>query len=291
MLMEILIYGHVCIDKNTSEKSAYVAAGSPAMFMAKIFQQLPNCQTTIVAPYGKDFLPYRTGATFYPENPTGERTLLYENISHADGTREQKAHNRNVALPVAVTPALKELIRQSDVIIIAPLLPNFPENAVEEVKKASRPGTMIMLLPQGYFRDFDQQDNVITREFKEENSVLPLVDVVTVSDQDHESMTELAKTWVAKGCATIIVTAGEDGAYIVTRDETIHVPIDRVPPDKIVDSVGSGDIFSAGLAYRYHQTKNWREAVRFANTLARQCLFYTPDEIVVKYQSLLQQEE
>jgi len=59
--MNISILGHVCIDKNTSEHTSYVAAGSPAMFMNRIYKQFPNCPTNIIASYGQDFLKYLNG--------------------------------------------------------------------------------------------------------------------------------------------------------------------------------------------------------------------------------------
>src|SRR3990167_8048714 len=107
--MKITIVGHVCIDKNTSENSSYTTAGSPAMFMNKIFKQLPDNQVTIVAPYGADFLEHTGDAKLYPENSKGAKTLLYENITQA-GVRLQKAHNRGVADPVPADNKTKEII-------------------------------------------------------------------------------------------------------------------------------------------------------------------------------------
>jgi len=154
--MKITILGHVCIDKNTSENSSYTAAGSPAMFMNKIFRQLPDNQLTIIAPYGADFLEYAENGKLYPEKPSGKNTLVYENITKG-GARIQKAHH--------------------------------------------------------------------------------------------------------------------------TKEKEIPLPTKAVPESEVVDSVGSGDIFSAGFAHRYQQTHSLEKAGRFANELARQCLFYTPSEI------------
>src|ERR1051326_3807780 len=99
--MNILIFGQVDIDQNVSESSSYTAAGSPAMFINKIYAQFPDCKVTIIASYGSDFLDYLEGISIYPKTPNSSKTLVYENITQK-GFRIQIAHNRNEARPVPV---------------------------------------------------------------------------------------------------------------------------------------------------------------------------------------------
>jgi hypothetical protein len=284
--MKITILGHVCIDKNTSEHSSYTAAGSPAMFMSKIFKQLPDNQVTIVAPYGTDFLAYKNNVNIYPENPVGERTLIYENITKS-GTRQQKAHHRDVASPVPINNQTKKIFGISDILFIAPCLPNYSPKYLRKILSSTKPEALKVLLPQGYYREFDTDDNVHIKSFDEVNETLPLVDIVIVSEQDHANMLSLAKKWVKFFKITVIITLGENGAVAVLSDKVIQLPTRAISENEIVDSVGSGDIFSAGFAYRYQQTNDLKKAGRFANSLARQCLFYTPNEIKIDYQVLI----
>ncbi len=283
--MKITIVGHVCIDKNTSENFSYTAAGSPAMFMNKIFKQLPDNQVTIVAPYGTDFLEHTGDAKFYPENSKGAKTLLYENITKA-GVRLQKAHNRGVANPVPADNKTKEIVASSDIVFVAPLMPNLSPEYLSNILSHTKQETLKVLLPQGYYRDFDYEDNVQVRSFKEASGILPLIDVVILSEQDHSDMLALAKEWVSKYKIIVIITLGEKGAVAVTTEKEIQLPTRAVLEYEVVDSVGSGDIFSAGFSYRYQQTHDVKEAGRFANELARQCLFYTTNDIKIDYQAL-----
>ncbi len=255
------------------------------MFMNKIYKQLPDNQVTIVAPYGTDFLEHKRDAKLYPEHPVGDTTLQYENITQA-GVRLQKAHNRVVAKPVPADNKTKEIVASSDIVFVAPLLPNFSPEYVKNVLSHTKPETLKVLLPQGYYRDFNNEDNVQPRTFGEANEILPLVDIVIVSEQDHSDMISLAREWVGKYKITAIITLGEMGAVAVTTEKEIQLPTRAVPEHEIVDSVGSGDIFSAGFSYRYQQTHDLKEAGRFANDLARQCLFYTSNDIKVDYQAL-----
>src|SRR4029079_6953279 len=116
--------------------------------------------------------------------------------------------------------------------------------------------------------------------------VIPLVDIVIVSEEDHPDMYELAKKWTEKDKGIVIITQGEEGAVALKEGKEINLPGRPVKVEDIVDSVGSGDIFSAGFAYKYKQTGDIKEAGKFANELARQCLFYPADKIKIDFKQL-----
>jgi sugar/nucleoside kinase (ribokinase family) len=283
--MNIVIIGHVCIDHNISENASYVGSGSPAMFMQKIYRQFPDCNVTIVASYGSDYAEFLEGISVYPRAPNSTKTLIYENNTKG-GSRIQKAHYREEALPVDITPELEEIIRGADVIFFAPLLPNFMPSYVEKICMLKNENAQVALIPQGYYRNFDETDTVIVREFTEANEILPHIDTVIVSEQDHPDMMREARRWSEENKVISIVTLGERGADAIYQGNTISLPTTPVPENEIVDSVGSGDIFSAGFAYRYRQTHDIKEAGRFANELARQCLFFTSNDIRIDYSAL-----
>jgi adenosine kinase len=50
---------------------------------------------------------------------------------------------------------------------------------------------------------------------------------------------------VVEACGLLVVTQGENGATLQTRKEV--VPVKACPPDKLVNPVGAGDAFRAGL--------------------------------------------
>lgn len=75
-------------------------------------------------------------------------------------------------------------------------------------------------------------------------------DVVKVSDDDlawlHPGIDPLdvADSWLMRGPSLVVVTRGDGGADALCRGGWVHV--DAVPTD-VVDTVGAGDAFSAGL--------------------------------------------
>lgn len=62
---------------------------------------------------------------------------------------------------------------------------------------------------------------------------------------DNESADEAAKQLIDEGKAEIVaVSMGPQGAYLVTKDETVHVP---APSVKKLSTVGAGDSMVAGM--------------------------------------------
>lgn len=276
--MNVLIFGHVCIDHNVSERTHYTSAGSPAMFMTKIFRTLNDVKSMIISHRGENFLPYLNNVDTYPKEPNHDHTLVYYNIATATG-RTQKTLFRDNSPPVNIDESLELVISYADVIIFSPLLPNFSASYIKDIVKLSKEDTLKIMSPQGYFREFNRENTVIFREFKEADDILPLVDFVILSDEDYPDIERIAHEWAKISGITIIITKAERGAEVISKDKQIDIPTNAVSREAIVDSTGSGDIFSAGFAYKYFHTKDVIESVHFANCLAGECLFLTPDEI------------
>jgi fructokinase len=77
-----------------------------------------------------------------------------------------------------------------------------------------------------------------------------LSDVVKVSDEDLEWLypdrpdEDVAREWLGKGPALVVVTRGGKGVFAVTADLELHRPAMRID---LVDTVGAGDSFTSGL--------------------------------------------
>jgi fructokinase len=67
------------------------------------------------------------------------------------------------------------------------------------------------------------------------------------------------------GLGLVALTRGERGCLMQTADEQIEVPGERV---NVIDTVGAGDAFTAGLLCCVLEGKSVAEAARFANRLA-----------------------
>ncbi len=79
---------------------------------------------------------------------------------------------------------------------------------------------------------------------------LPMVDVLKLSHADLAyivpggSEEEVVQHWLSQGPKVVVITLGQAGARGYTRSVTVEV---KAPPVKVVDTVGAGDAFTAGL--------------------------------------------
>jgi ribokinase len=79
---------------------------------------------------------------------------------------------------------------------------------------------------------------------------------------DLDSAKEAAERLREEGVGTVILTLGARGAFLVSAEESVHVPGYEV---EVVDTTAAGDAFVGGLAVALAQGQNLAEAVRYAN--------------------------
>lgn len=280
--MNVLLVGDVCIDRNVSENAKYLAAGGASMFMNRICSKFDGVTSTIISNYGTDFLLYLTHVSIYSNNRHASKTLMYENHTK-NGPRTQKVYNADVSQPVTFDVEVKKLAKNADAVVFAPLLPNYSAQYIETFLNASKKDALRVLLPQGYFREVGQNGIILNRLFNEDKSIIPLFDIIILSEEDHPDITDITTHWLSYADVKIIVTMGEKGARLASRNESFVVPTTPISTNNIVDSVGAGDIFSASFIYEYMQSYDIRKSIEFGNSIAGQSLAYTPDQLEVAH--------
>lgn len=268
--MKIVILGNICLDHNEG-KVSYTAAGGPATFMSDFFNKTKDVNSTVISSYGKDFLPYKKELNLYPLIPNVAKTIVYENIEK-NGKRSQKCHFYKDNPPPRINPDIKRALKAADILFITPLIPNFSFDYLRKVTEEANKNCIKILLPQGYFRKFSGNGDVLFREFKEAENILPLVDILILSLEDYPNMEMLSLQWVKKYGITILITKAGKGASIINKNGVIQVPTVSIPENEIVDSVGAGDIFSASFGYFYFGNRDYDKSVKMANKTAREKL-------------------
>ena len=95
--------------------------------------------------------------------------------------------------------------------------------------------------------------------------MISLCDIVKVSDEDllwimgEGDIEAHVQTLLTKGPKLVCLTEGADGVRGFTKNGIVHVPANRV---EVVDTVGAGDTFNAGLLASLQNSGNLtKEAV------------------------------
>lgn len=276
----IVMVGHVCIDQNVSEGTAYTSWGSALMYMDQFSRQQLGVKPALLAPYGEDFEPFSNGASLINAQ-TADPTLVYRNTTTPLG-RSQSCENTEFAKPVNLAHGIKHVLSNADVILVAPLLPNFSVDYIRDVMGQRKPGSISALLPQGYFRTVSEDGGVSPREFTEATDILDMFDLAIFSEEDTPNALQQAGEWCVQSSVSLIVTQGNKGATGIVGDEIIPASTRPVPPDQIVDSVGCGDTFSMAAIYDYYRCHDLGSAMAAGNEAARDKLLQavTLDEAV-----------
>ena len=126
-------------------------------------------------------------------------------------------------------------------------------------------------------------ENVETAK-REMKSLIPFVDVMKISDEETELLTDekkpeqAAKVLMGKGVKLVAVTLGKDGAYIANAEGGKRVPGFE---SNVVDTTGAGDAFWGTFLYKLSQSNESIEKITldmaveyagFANAAASLCV-------------------
>ena len=99
------------------------------------------------------------------------------------------------------------------------------------------------------------------------------VDILTPNEREASDLTEVevrtvddarraAENLRSRGCSTVIITLGKDGALLSSKAGEEHFP---AFPVRSIDSVAAGDAFNGALAAALSFGSTLPEAIRFAN--------------------------
>jgi 2-dehydro-3-deoxygluconokinase len=86
---------------------------------------------------------------------------------------------------------------------------------------------------------------------------------------------EMSRIFIGQGARLVVVKLGAKGAYYRTEEEEAYVPGIEVP--HIVDPIGAGDGFAAGVLSGLLQKRGIREAVMLGNRIGAYALTVAGD--------------
>ena len=133
-----------------------------------------------------------------------------------------------------------------------------PETAAEALRQGRESGALTILNPapaQPIERASFAAVDILTPNASEARILLGL------PPDDSSSPADLAQGLLDMGARRVVVTLGEDGALIASREAMTPIP---AIPIQAVDVTGAGDSFNAALAVSLGAGRSLEESVRFA---------------------------
>ena len=121
-------------------------------------------------------------------------------------------------------------------------------------------GAKRVLAAQGMLRSFGPDGLVIPSPWAGYAGLLPKVDAVVVSEEDHAE----DRAWLPY--TTVVVTKADRGSELHARGQTVEVG--AFPVAEVIDQTGAGDAFAASLALALAEGLTLVDAATFASAAA-----------------------
>lgn len=189
----------------------------------------------------------------------------------------------NGSVSISNDPAVEDLIRRAKILLLQLEIPL--DVVFDAIDIANRCGVPVLLnpapavqLPESLYPKLEY---LIPNET--EASILSGIRV-----HDLSSAAEAAQVLVEKGVKTVIITLGDQGAYVVSSHYTGQIPAVKINP---VDTTAAGDAFIGGFSFAQANRYSLVDSVRFAcctgalaaTKYGAQASLPTLDEVIALY--------
>lgn len=217
----------------------------------------------VISAVGEDFLHYDrfygvplalVGAT-QRGVPAGELTTTFTNI-YENGVRRQILKSVSATIhPEHIPPEWLG----AEIVYLCPVA-----DEVDPAIASMFPNSLIGVSPQGWMRQWDNEGRVSARKWKDASDVLPLIDVLVMSEEDIAPFPEVVDEY-RELVKIMILTKGEKGSTLFHDGQSIDTPAFST---RTVDPTGAGDVFAAAFLNEFQRTRDLHKASVFANCAA-----------------------
>lgn len=261
----ILCCGEALIDmlprQSADGEAVYLPASGGAVFNTAIALGRLSVPTAFFTGLSTDFFGAQLKAALeaskvdlshvrFSARPT---TLAF--VKLVDGHASYAFYDENSAGRMLVEADLPMLRPETQALHFSciSLIPEPCGSTYEALMRREKDGRVIMLDPNIRAAFVPDKETHLARMRR----MIAMADIVKLSDEDltwfGESGThdEIAARWLGMGPKLVVITAGSKGASGWTKDGKVSVASRRVT---VVDTVGAGDTFNAGILAALHDT-------------------------------------
>jgi len=184
------------------------------------------------------------------------QTTVFENI-YFNGHRKQILHGHADVITCALIPPAW---RQVSMVYLGAIDQEIDPSVFHCFDESS----LLCVMPQGFFRRWDQEGVVQFTKWTPPESVLRRIKLLVISEMDVPDPEQVVRDW-GQFVEILVVTRAERGATVYQAGKACHYP---ARPANQVDPTGAGDVFSAAFLIRLAETGEGCQAAAFANAMA-----------------------
>ena len=250
--VDFVVVGHVCHDLLPGGE---LGLGGSVSYAATTAQRL-GYRVGVVTSAGPDLDVARALPGVEVVCHRSAATTLFENV-YSDGSRRQILHQRADMLTCEHIP---EAWRRAPMAYLG----SIDQELAPSVFDCFADNVLIGVMPQGFFRQWDDQGRVSFVEWNPPEAVLRLINLLVISELDVPDPGELVKNW-GRSVEIMVVTHAERGATVYRAGIPRHF---AARPAQEVDPTGAGDVFTSAFLIRLFETGDPWQAAPFANCVA-----------------------
>jgi ribokinase len=267
LAQRLVFVGHISVDKVENINGTRVQPGGAALYAAMAARTLfPN--VALISATGKDnkhrdvlnLLPHRDVKIY--DAPSTRFHIRYDRrweahylkVDHGAGSR---ITSRNIS---------NRWLRQKSIFHISPMQPSKVARIVDKIKKKS-PEAMVSV---NTWIDYIRKGRKNRRILKD---IALKADFFIVNDKEAKALAQTASISSAVRlikAKNLILTLGDLGAIVNGEDADLQlIHASTLPPDKVVDTTGAGDVWCGAFLAAYNLTEDLAKSISAASTISR----------------------
>lgn len=249
---EYVIVGHICQDLLPDGS---LSLGGSVSYAATTALRM-GCRVGVITSAGPnlDLAGALPGAQISCHRAAA--TTVFENIYH-DGARKQILHKRADVITCDQVP---HSWRSAPMVYLG----SIDQEIDPSVFHCFADEALICVMPQGFFRHWDERGRIAFSEWTPSEAVLRRINVLVLSELDVPNPERLVCEW-GRFVEIIVITRAERGATVYQTGDLCHYP---ARPAQQVDPTGAGDVFAAAFLLHLAEMRDPCQAARFANAAA-----------------------
>jgi len=266
-LNDYMVVGHLVLDKivirgrehrslggvATYGAIAVATYGRRAFIVSKVGEDFPEEYILLLSRYGVD--------TRYVKRVKG-RSTCYRLVYGEEGRRDLYLEAVAEEIYPRDIPQLRFRVAH-----IGPVYREVPFETISTVRQICE---LMALDSQGFVRRVDESRRVYLASWEYAEDVIPMVDLLHTDVNEARILTGVeeprraAKVLYEMGADVVSITMGARGSIVAYEGEIIYVPAAK--EEKLVDTTGAGDVYTAIFAVALSEGFNVRRAAAMASS-------------------------